>query len=120
MPRAVHFEIAADDLEKVAGFYQQVFGWELAWWREGHPYILIDTGEGNGINGAFTKRLMQNQGTINTIDVPSVDDFLARIEQAGGRAISPKTAVPEIGYVAYCQDVEGNVFAILEPVARAA
>lgn len=120
MPRAVHFEIAADDVEKVALFYQQVFGWQLAWWREGLPYIVCDTGAGTGINGAFTKRMLPNQTTVNTIDVPSVDDFLARVEQAGGRALSPKMAVPDVGYLAYCQDIEGNIFGILEAAAVAA
>ena len=120
MPRAVHFEIAADDLERVALFYQQVFGWQLAWWKEGQPYIVANTGPGSGINGAFTKRMLPNQTTINTIDVPSVDEFLARVEQAGGRIVAPKMAVPEIGYLAYCQDIEGNMFGILEPAAVAA
>jgi predicted enzyme related to lactoylglutathione lyase len=120
MPRAVHFEIAADDLERVALFYQQVFGWGLAWWQEGTPYIVCDTGPGSGISGAFTKRMLPNQSTINTIDVPSVDMFLGRVEQAGGRVIAPKMIIPGIGALAYCQDIEGNLFGILEPAAQQA
>jgi uncharacterized protein len=120
MPRAVHFEIAADDLEKVALFYQQVFGWQLNWWREGTPYIICNTGAGPGISGAFTKRMIPNQTTINTIDVPSVDEFVTRVEQAGGQLLAPKVEIPGVGMLAYCRDIEGNVFGILEPFAAAA
>ncbi len=116
MPRAVHFEIAADDLEKVALFYQAVFGWQLNWWKEGLPYIICNTGGGAGISGAFTKRMMPNQSTTNTIDVPSVDEYVARVEAAGGSVLAPKMEIPEIGWLAYCRDIEGNVFGILEPL----
>jgi predicted enzyme related to lactoylglutathione lyase len=120
MLRAVHFEIAADDLEKVALFYQQVFGWQLNWWQEGMPYIVCNTGGGPGISGAFTKRMIPNQTTINTIDVPDVDAFIARVEQAGGAVIAPKMEIPGVGLLAYCQDIEGNVFGILQPLPQLA
>ncbi len=119
MPRAIHFEIAADNLEGVALFYQQVFGWKLNWAREGAPYILADTGEGAGISGAFLKRALPNQSTVNTIDVPSVDDFLGRVQAAGGAILAPKVEIPGVGYLAYCVDIEGNPFGILERLVAA-
>ena len=55
------------------------------------------------------------KGTIyNTIDVPSVDKFLKKIVEAGGKAVQKKTAVPGVGYIAYCADTEGNIFGIME------
>ena len=33
MPRVVHFEIAADDPDKAAAFYQEVFGWKIVKWE---------------------------------------------------------------------------------------
>jgi predicted enzyme related to lactoylglutathione lyase len=60
------------------------------------------------------KRQDPGQPIVNTIDVPSIDDFLAKIEKAGGRTIMPKTEIPGVGFNAYCQDTEGNVFGIFE------
>jgi hypothetical protein len=52
--------------------------------------------------------------TCNTIDVPSVDKFLKKIVEAGGEVVQKKTAVPGVGYMAYCADTEGNIFGIME------
>ena len=46
--------------------------------------------------------------------MPNVDEFAKRIEQAGGKVIMAKSTVPGVGYMAYCQDTEGNVFGIMQ------
>ena len=41
-------------------------------------------------------------------------------ENTGGKAVTPKTAIPGMGYFCYCQDTEGNLFGIMQsdPTAR--
>jgi hypothetical protein len=51
-------------------------------------------------------------GTINTIGVPSVDEFVGRVTRHGGKVVMPKMAIPGVGYQAYCQDPGGNLFGI--------
>ena len=51
---------------------------------------------------------------INTIGVPSVDEYLAKIVKGGGKVVIPKIALPGIGWFARCQDTEGNVFVIMQ------
>jgi hypothetical protein len=68
-----------------------------------------------GINGAITKKQGPNIATVNTIEVPSVDEFTEKIAKSGGKVISPKMTISGIGYMAYCRDTEGNVFGILQP-----
>jgi predicted enzyme related to lactoylglutathione lyase len=51
---------------------------------------------------------------VNTIDVPSVDDYTSKVESKGGTVVVPKMAVPGIGYMAYCTDPEGNMFGIMQ------
>jgi len=116
MPRVVHFEINADDPERAIKFYRDVFGWEIKKWEGPIEYWLITTGpEGQpGINGGLMRREDPSWATINTIDVPSVDDFLKKITQTAGKVITPKTTVPGVGYMAYCQDTEGNTFGIMQ------
>lgn len=33
MPRVQHFEISANDPEKLAAFYEKVFGWKITKWE---------------------------------------------------------------------------------------
>ncbi len=116
MPRVVHFEINVDETERAIKFYSDVFGWKIQKWDGPFDYWLITTGEDDepGINGGLMKRESPSATTVNTIDVPSVDDFAARITAHGGKILQPKAAIPGVGYFAYCQDTEGNTFGIME------
>lgn len=114
MSRVVHFEIQADEPERAVKFYRKVFGWKIDKWEGPVDYWLVTTGEESelGINGAIT--LPMNPGTVNTIDISSVDEFTQKIEEAGGKVVMPKRVVPGVGYMAYCEDTEGNVFGIMQ------
>ncbi len=123
MPRVIHFEIGADEAERALQFYRDVFGWQAQKWEGPQDYWVIVTGEGGpGINGGLYKRHegMSFNAHVNTIDVPSVEDYLARVEAAGGKAVTGKITLPGVGYLAYCQDTEGNTFGIMQADASAA
>ncbi len=115
MLRVSHFEFGADDPERAVKFYEKAFGWKIKKWEGPIDYWLVMTGEKDtaGIDGGIMKRT-NHETTIVTIDVPSVDEFTKRIEEAGGKIVKPKGAVPGVGYFAYCADTEGNVFGIME------
>jgi len=51
---------------------------------------------------------------VCTIDVPSVDDVTAKITAHGGTIALPKMAVPQVGWLAYGKDTEGNIFGVLQ------
>ncbi|HSJ53300.1 MAG TPA: VOC family protein [Anaerolineae bacterium] len=116
MPRVIHFEINADRPEQAVKFYESVFGWDITKWEGPVDYWLIVTGspEEAGVDGAIMRRQQPGAGVWNTVDVPSVDQYLSRVIEAGGQMVQAKTVVPGVGYLAYCQDPEGNVFGILE------
>jgi hypothetical protein len=44
--------------------------------------------------------------------VPDVEAFARSVEEAGGKVVVPKMAIPGIGYQIYCLDTEGNIFGI--------
>jgi predicted enzyme related to lactoylglutathione lyase len=114
MLRVTHFELPADDPERAVAFYQKVFGWKINKWEGPVDYWLITTGENaSGINGAIMRR--ENvTNTVNTVDVPSLDEFSQKVVAAGGKVMTPKTAIPGVGYFAYCTDTEGNLFGIMQ------
>ncbi|UCC12890.1 MAG: VOC family protein [candidate division WOR-3 bacterium] len=119
MNRVVHFDISVDEPQRAITFYRDAFGWSIEKWDGPIDYWLVKTGNGEpGIDGGIAQR-KENETTIVTIGVTSIDDALDKIENAGGTVIQPKTSVRKVGYVAYCRDTEGNIFAIMEEDASA-
>jgi predicted enzyme related to lactoylglutathione lyase len=100
---------------RAAKFYEKAFGWKIKK-REGPmDYRLVMTGDASepGIDGGIMKR-GDVRTVTNTIGVPSVDKFIKKIEGAGGAVLAPKSAVPGVGWFAYCADTEGNLFGLME------
>jgi len=127
MPRVVHFEIHADDPQRAAKFYHDVFDWQVNKWEGPQDYWLVTTGSGSepGIDGAILRRMQPINGDsviayVCTVDVPSVDNAAANITAQGGTIVLPKMAVPHLGWLAYAKDSEGNIFGILQSDPSAA
>jgi len=116
MPKIIHFEIAVDDPDRAIKFYQSVFNWKINRWGGPADYWLINAGEESepGINGALQRRKDAPQSVINIIGVSSIDKTLNKIEKAGGKITMLKTAVPGVGWAAYCKDTEGNIIGLMQ------
>jgi predicted enzyme related to lactoylglutathione lyase len=120
--RVIRFDWSVDEPERAATFYSQVFGWRVEPMQGVPNYWLVTTGTATepGIDGGLSKRNPAAPINIWTIDVPSVDEHLRKIVEHGGKDLSGKITIPRVGYHAYCQDTESNVFAIIEFDERAA
>jgi predicted enzyme related to lactoylglutathione lyase len=116
MSRVIHFEIPATEPDRAAAFYGKAFGWKFDKWPGPMEYWMVVTGkEGEpGINGGMMKKPGSIASTTNTIGVDSVDSAIAAVLKAGGKNIMPKTPIPTVGYFAYCEDTEGNVFGVMQ------
>jgi uncharacterized protein len=116
MPNVVFFEICVDDLKAAADFYSRVFGWEIREDLDDVDSWTITTGKGrgSGIGGALTIRYNELDSTINTIEVPSLEECAKQITEAGGEVLTPPSEIPDVGDLQYCHDLEGNAFAILQ------
>ena len=121
MPTVQHFEIPADDVERGQKFYKDVFGWNMEKAISGgnpdQDYWMFQTQDekGNrGISGGMMKRQSPDHKVTNYITVSSIDDYTAKIEQAGGKAIMPKMPVPNMGYIRIYLDSENNMFGLFE------
>ncbi|WP_119067610.1 VOC family protein [Aggregatilinea lenta] len=115
MPRIVHIEIPSEDPDKAAKFYKEVFDWETTKWDGPMPYWLVKTGpdDERGIDGAFMDSANNNRLTY-VLDVDDVDTYVAKVQQHGGTVVMPKDAVPGVGYLAYFEDLDGNLFGIMQ------
>ena len=116
MARVVHFEVPADEPEKLATFFEKTFGWSIRKWDGPDDYWLVMTGneEEPGIDGGINRRSDGNSVVVNTIDVEDLDATIAKIEANGGEITMPKMAVPGVGWMAYFKDPEGNVYGMME------
>ncbi|MFP3712609.1 VOC family protein [Puerhibacterium sp. TATVAM-FAB25] len=131
MGRVLHFEIQVDDTERAKAFYAAAFGWKFEDYGHiaGSTYWGVVTGaEGEpGIDGG----LLPRQGPaptaaeganayVCTVGVEDYDGAHARILQAGGRVVAPKTALTGMAWQGYYLDTEGNTFGIHQPDPDAA
>ena len=116
MSRVIHFEIPAAEPDRAAAFYGKAFGWKFDKWPGPMEYWMVVTGKDGepGINGGMMKKPGGIASTTNTIGVASVDDAIAAVLKAGGKNIMPKTPIPTVGYFAYCEDTEGNMFGVMQ------
>ena len=126
MNKVSHFEIPADDKERAKKFYASVFGWQITDWPMGGGVMYSGARtvatdettfipkEPGAINGAIVERSKETPTPILTMSVDSVDEYLKKVEAGGGKAMSVKGEVPDMGYYAYVQDSEGNMIGLWE------
>ena len=120
----VHFEIPADNPERAAKFYRELFGWKINRWENpnGIEYWMVETvptdAKGmptrQGVNGGLMPRMYPTQQPVNYIAVESVDEAVAKAERLGAKVMMGKTPVPGMGWFAQLNDPEGNVIAVWE------
>jgi predicted enzyme related to lactoylglutathione lyase len=116
----VWFEIPADNVERARKFYSALFGWNIEKFPGVTDYWHIDTGGADDTpDGGLMARKHREQPITNYVAVSSVDESAAKVEKLGGTICKPKTAVPQMGYFAICQDTENNTFALWERNERA-
>ena len=113
----VWFEIPVNDLPRAQAFYEQVFGRDLQLQEMGplqmafFPMQEDDSGAG----GALVKAegyVPSQTGTVVYFSVADINETLERVKAGGGKVLSPKTSIGEYGFIAHCQDTEGNRIAL--------
>lgn len=121
MPTINHFEIPSDDIEQVQKFYGNVFGWSMQKWSNPEnpqkDYWMFETTDENGnkgLSGGLMKRQAPEHTMTNYVTVPSIDEYIPKIEQAGGKIMIPKIEIADMGFFAIFIDTENNQFGLFE------
>lgn len=113
--KVTHFEIGAEDPEKLSDFYRKALGWEINKW-EGSDYWMVGTEKDRSIgaiNGGIMKRY-ENYQTINTIETEDIDTTIGTVVKNGGKIIKPKAAMAGFMWWAYLADPEENIFGVMQ------
>lgn len=116
-----YFEIQANEPEKLADFYANVFGWKFSE-QSGLPirYWQIETG---GIYGGLLERPAKTPPTeygtnayTCSIEVEDFDQMAEVVLDNGGQIAMPKFLVPDKCWQGYFVDPDNNVFGIFQPL----
>lgn len=116
--RIMHFEILGEELDNLRRFYSELFGWKFERAPISEDYWLIQMAEdGNSrntpiITGGLTRSESSKHGIIIYISVESIDESCEKIKELGGRILSQKREVFDMGWSILAEDPEGNTFAI--------
>ncbi|QQG49697.1 MAG: VOC family protein [Candidatus Berkelbacteria bacterium] len=122
--RVVHFEIGAEDPEKLSEFYQKALGWEINQWGDS-GYWMVGKEEDRAVGaifGGIMKRFQQEK-TTNTIETENIEATIAEVEKNGGKVVKPLADMPmgpeDIMRWCYCEDPQGNVFGLMQMLKTA-
>jgi hypothetical protein len=113
------FEIPATDIKRAKKFYEAIFDIQMdesEMMNMKMAFFPYEMGSGKA-SGALCQSDFHKPGMDGVIVYlngnPDLKTVLDKIESAGGRIIMPKTEItPEIGYMAFFIDSEGNRVAL--------
>jgi predicted enzyme related to lactoylglutathione lyase len=124
--QVVHFEIPADDIDRARGFYREAFGWRVDPVPD-MDYTMVGTtpsgpdgmpSDPGAINGGMMARQGPVTSPVITVNVDNVDQTLAALEKLGGKTVTGRQAVGDMGFSAYFRDTEGNIVGLWETAKR--
>jgi predicted enzyme related to lactoylglutathione lyase len=129
MNPVVHFEMPYDDRDRIARFYETVFGWKMnKLGPEMGNYMVAGTADHDAvpdgfrgaINGGFFARdpKMPGQHPSVVISVPDMAAAMTKVNAAGGEVLGTPMTIPGIGEYAGFLDTEGNRVSMLQPMPR--
>ena len=118
----MHFEIPADNVQKLKEFYGGLFGWKIERYPGPMEYWSLQTVPVDdkgmtlrpGVNGGLMPRQMPTQKPVNYVSVESIDEYSKKVVKLGGKIAVPKTELPGMGWWAIATDPEGNQIGLLE------
>jgi uncharacterized protein len=127
MNPVVHFEMPAEDRNRMVEFYTRVFGWETQiMGPDMGDYVVVTTAKADkkgrplmpgAINGGFFPKSTDNPSQHPSI-VIAVDDIREhgkKVINAGGRVLADPVDIPGVGKYASFIDTEGNLVSMLQP-----
>ena len=116
MSRVIHFEIPAENPEKVSKFYTDTFNWEIKKWEGPMEYWLVMTGDKKemGIDGGIYKKDEKMKEVVNTIGVSDIKESVETVKKNGGSVMGEVQEIKGVGLFVYAMDPEENKFGMMQ------
>ena len=106
----VWFEIPVTDMKRAKSFYDTVLKTDLQEDNTGpNPMASFPVkDQKTGLAGHIYPGTPSSGGnTVHLLAPDALEDALARVDEAGGKVVSPIIPIP-VGRFAYCHDPDGN------------
>ena len=117
MNKLTHFDIHASDVERAKRFYERIFDWKFGTYSGAEEFYQVRASDGEVIGAVQSRKYNAHSKDILgfecSIAVDDVEETTRRVEEAGGKTLMSKTAIPGVGWIAKFTDTEGNVFAAI-------
>ncbi len=116
----VHFEIIGKDGAKLQSYYSELFGWEIDSSNPMNYGVVAREGntnaDGAGIGGGVAVGPEGYEGhTMFYVEVPDVEEALAKAESLGGTRVMGPDEVPGMGIVlGHFKDPEGHLIGLVK------
>lgn len=108
MNPVIHFEIGGRDKEKMAAFYETVFGWKLN--AEG----LIPPATQQGISGHLTALGHEPNNYVTVyVEVDDIEKMIETFEANGGKKFVGPVQLPTGQYFAWVTDPDTNIIGLI-------
>jgi len=113
------FEIPVADLNRAKKFYETIFDIEMREMIVGKDTLYAFPYEPGA--GTISGAIIKDENAISKMDGvtlylnanPNIETVINKIEEAGGKVLIPKTEIdPEIGFMCFFNDTEGNRLAL--------
>ena len=117
MSKTVLLDVHADDPERICSFYSKTFGLSFHKSEAAAEYMFVTTDNHAeyGVFGSVKKRSSQRVSGVTNIRVPSIEVALENVIRNGGKLVVSTRSIPRIGFMAYCEDPEGNLISLFAP-----
>jgi predicted enzyme related to lactoylglutathione lyase len=113
MNSVCHWEFQTTNPDKAIKFYEGLFGWKLDYMKEMN-YVMIETPERPG-GGISVVDKIESGGTVIYILVEDIEAKLKHAEKLGGKIVTPKCPIPNMGFYGVFADSEGNKMGLFTP-----
>jgi uncharacterized protein len=107
-------ELLAGEWKAAFAFYQELFGWHRTQSGVGslESYQLLSAG-GRTIGGMFNKLpIAPMPFWLYYFNVPDIAVATDRVMACGGRTVQGPNQLPDVGWIAWCLDPQGAMFAL--------
>ena len=129
MNPVVHFELPYENPNRIAKFYESVFGWKIQFLgEEVIDYILVTTAEADvkpgapagSIDGGLYRKKPDwpAQYPSIVIGVEDILESMKKVARAGGKVLGEPMLIPGVGQYVSFLDTEENRISMLQPASE--